>query len=123
MKKKIKKTIGQQIIESLQHFVETLESGADIEKTFRCHHVEVDAKPVIEPSKVVLATRKMVGASQTTFAKFMGVPVQTVRSWERGDEVPNDMAKRFMDEIRLKPDYWRTRLREMTVPKKRARAS
>ena len=33
------------------------------------------------------------------------------------------MAKRFLDEIRHNPDYWRTRLHDLTVPKKRARAS
>jgi len=42
-----------------------------------------------------------------------------VRAWEQGENIPIDIAKRFMDEIRHDPDYWRARLREIVVPIKR----
>jgi putative transcriptional regulator len=118
-----KKRIGQQIVESLQKFVETLQSGADIETTFNCHRVEIPAGPPPCDAKTVKNTRKMLGASQAVFAAFLGVSVQTVRAWEQDENVPSDIAKRFMHEIRLNPDYWRTRLGEMSVPKKRAAPS
>jgi len=119
MKKKTNKRLGQQIIESLQEFVETLKSGANIQEACRCRVVELDPKSAPANSTVVEATRKMIGASQRVFAKFLGVSAQTVRAREQGEEVLSDMAKRFMDEIRLNPDYWRTRLREVVKVKKR----
>ncbi len=123
MKKKLKKRIGQQLVESLQGFVEALESGVDIEKTFTCHHVKVNIDSMECEPQTVKQTRKMLRASQTVFAKFLGVSVQTVRAWEQGANVPSDIAKRFMYEIRLNPDYWTTRLRARIVLKKHAAAS
>jgi putative transcriptional regulator len=120
MKRKTKKRIGQQIVESLQKFVEKLQSGADIEATFTCHRVEVNVDSAAYDPQVVKKTRKLLRASQAVFAQFLGVSVQTVRAWEQGENPPSDIAKRFMDEIRHDPDHWRTRLREMLVPKKRA---
>ena len=114
-----KRTFGQELIERLQEFVETLESGADIEKTFRCHRVEVDGESPPAAPQVVKQTRKMVGASQAAFAQFLGVSAQTLREWEQGANEPGDIAKRFMDEIRLNPDYWRGRLAQVAVAKKR----
>jgi DNA-binding transcriptional regulator YiaG len=119
MKRKNKKSIGQQIIESLQEAVDSLRSGASIEETFTCHRVDVNAKPRVYDAQVVKDTRKLLRASQTVFAKFLGVSAQTVRAWEQGENEPSDMAKRFMDEIRHNPDYWRGRLRDIAIVKKR----
>jgi putative transcriptional regulator len=123
MNKKPKKRIADQIVESLQEFVETLQGGADIETTFNCRRVVIDAPSTEYDENVVKATRKMLAASQAIFAQFLGVSVQTVRAWEQGENVPSEIAKRFMDEIRHNPDYWRQRLREVVVPKKRKTAS
>jgi putative transcriptional regulator len=121
--RKKKKTFGQEIVERLQEFVDVLESGADIEKTFTCHRVEMPGAPSDIDPHAVKQVRTTMKASQAVFARFLGVSVQTVRAWEQGTNVPSEMAKRFLDEIRHNPDYWRTRLHEMTVPKKHARAS
>lgn len=118
--KRKKKRIGQQIVEGLQKFVETLQGGADIETTFNCYRIEKPAGPPPCDAQTVKITRQMIGASQAVFAAFVGVSVQTVRAWEQDKNVPSEIAKRFMHEIRLNPDYWRGRLREMSVPKKRA---
>ncbi len=123
MKRKAKKRIGQQIVESLRGFVEKLQSGADIETTFTCHRVEVNVGPTVYDPQVVKQTRKLLRASQAVFAQFLGVSVQTVRAWEQGENPPSDIAKRFMDEIRHDPEHWRTRLRELSVPKKKRAAS
>ncbi len=116
--KQSKKRIGQQIVESLKGFVESLQSGADIETAFNCHRVEKPAGPPPCDAETVKTTRRMIGASQAVFAAFLGVSVQTVRAWEHDENVPSDIAKRFMHEIRLNPDYWRSRLRTMSVPRR-----
>ncbi|MBI3464059.1 MAG: hypothetical protein HY000_13535 [Planctomycetes bacterium] len=75
----------------------------------------------LEPSKysaeMVRATRQLLQASQAVFARFLGVSVKTVRSWEQGINAPKDVAARFLDEIRRNPDYWRSRIRESIVVK------
>ena len=120
--KTTKKRIGAQIVESLQEFLTELQNGADL-SAFKCHVVEVN--PPAKPSDAELArkTRELLRASQTAFAKFLGVSAQTVRAWEQGENVPSDIAKRFMDEIRHDPAYWRTRLRAVVSTKKRVTAS
>lgn len=120
---KSKKRIGKQIVESLKEFVETLESDVGIEHTFNCRRVEVAFDSGQCDPQVVKKTRQMLRASQPVFAAFLGVSVQTLRSWEQGVNVPSDIAIRFMFEIRLNPEYWQNRLREMLVLKKRALAS
>jgi putative transcriptional regulator len=122
MKQKVKKRVGQQIVESLQEFVEALRAGADLE-TFTCRNVELAVERPVYDGETVVQTRKLMRASQAVFARFLGVSVQTVRAWEQEENVPSDIAKRFMDEIRHDPDYWRVRLREVTVPKRRVAAT
>ena len=73
MKKKTKKSIGQRIIESLQETVESLRSGASLEDTFTCHRVDVDVKPFVYDAQMVKNTRQLLKASQTVFAKLLGV--------------------------------------------------
>jgi putative transcriptional regulator len=118
MKQKTKKRIGEQIIDTLQEAVESLRTGATLDETFTCHRVEVNLEPTEYDPKVAKDTRKMLGASQSIFARFLGVSVQTVRSWEQGENVPSDIAKRFMEEIRYNPEYWRARLREAVNAKR-----
>ena len=93
MKTKTKKRIGAQIVESLQEFLAELQNGADL-STFKCRVVEV--KPPSKPAdaELVKQTRAALRASQTIFARFLGVSAQTVRAWEQGENVPSDIAKR-----------------------------
>ena len=123
MKTNKKKRIGHQIVDSLQEFVGTLQAGADIEREFTCHRVEVTVRPSDHDAGTVKQTRKTLNASQAVFARFLGVSIQTVRAWEQGENVPSGMAKRFLDEIRHNPDYWRRRLHEVMIPKKRPETS
>jgi putative transcriptional regulator len=66
---------------------------------------------------MVKKTRQALAASQTVFAKFLGVSVRTVRSWEQGINIPSDIACRFMDEIRRDPSHLTARLLAAIVPK------
>jgi len=123
MNKKPKKSIGEEIIESLKEAVEGLRSGIPLEEVLTCRRVEVAPRTTEYGTSDAKQVRQLLRASQAIFAKFLGVSVQTVRAWEQGENVPSDIAKRFMDEIRHDPDYWRKRLREVVVVKKRKLAS
>ena len=57
----------------------------------------------------VRATRRLLGASQNFFAQFIGVALGTVRAWEQGRNVPSGAAARLLDEIRLNPEFWKSR--------------
>jgi DNA-binding transcriptional regulator YiaG len=122
MKTKTKKRIGAQIVESLQEFLTELQNGADL-SAFKCRVVEVTAPSRPADAELVKQTRAVLRASQTVFARFLGVSAQTVRAWEQGENAPSDIAKRFMDEIRHDPVYWRARLRAIVATKKPVTAS
>lgn len=58
----------------------------------------------------VKRVRELLGASQVVFASFVGVNVDTVRSWEQGKRLPQRIANRFLSEIEADPSYWRRRI-------------
>jgi putative transcriptional regulator len=55
--------------------------------------------------------RELLGLSQAVLAQFLGVNVNTVRSWEQGKRPPQPIACQFLAEIEARPGYWRRRLR------------
>jgi DNA-binding transcriptional regulator YiaG len=55
--------------------------------------------------------RGLLGVSQAVLAQFLGVSVNTVRSWEQGKRPPQPIACRFLAELEARPGYWRRRLR------------
>jgi putative transcriptional regulator len=59
----------------------------------------------------------MLNVSQPIFARFLGVDVKTVRSWEQGLKRPSPIACRFMDELAFSPDHPHDRLRQMITSK------
>jgi DNA-binding transcriptional regulator YiaG len=61
-------------------------------------------------AKDIQTIRLELGCSQGAFAVFLGVPLVTLSSWERGKRVPSSMALRFLHELRSDPDYWRQRM-------------
>src|SRR6266700_4353432 len=111
----MKTTMGSKIVGRLREFTEALESGKTISDQFTCREVVLDLKPSHYGPDLVKKTRKLLGVSQSLFARFLGVSPQTVHAWEQGVNVPNDMACRFMDEIRLDPKYWIGRLNKIAV--------
>ena len=123
MKKQPSKTaLGQEIINRLQEFADALDNGDVLAEKFTCRTVEVKLQPTPYNPGLLKKTRTLLQASQATFAHFLGVSVQTVRAWEQGENVPSGIARRFMDEIRHDPDYWRKRLRAVVVPKRKKTA-
>jgi len=112
-----KPSIAEKIIEGLESFADALERGEDINKRFTCRKVVLNLEPTSYNSDLVKKTRDVLNVSQALFARFLGVATNTVCAWERGDNSPNDMACRFMDEIRHDPDYWRQRLLDVVTEK------
>jgi len=117
MKTTNKASVGARIIEGLREFSEALEKREPIAKRFTCRKVELQLQSTPCKPETVKTTRNLLGASQGMFAQFLGVSVKTVRAWEQGINVPSDIACRFMDEIRLNPDYWVERFKTSMVMK------
>jgi DNA-binding transcriptional regulator YiaG len=115
-----KPSLGQQIVASLQEFVEVLESGDKVEDLFVCRWVEAKEGSPRYTRETVQATRLLLRASQARFASLLGVAPRTVRAWEQGTSSPSEMASRFLDEIRYDPAYWRGRLRALSSSKAQA---
>jgi putative transcriptional regulator len=117
--KKLEKTgtVASEIIEGLREFAESLEQKESIAERFNCRVVALDLRPTPYDPALVKKTRELLRASQKVFARFLGVSVKTVCSWEQGVNTPSAMAGRFMDEIRANPAYWINRLLEVAVTK------
>ncbi len=118
----MKPALADRVLERLKGFTEALERGDAIPDRFTCRQIEINVKPAHYNPRMVRATRNLLGISQAVFAKFLGVGVKTVSSWEQGLQKPSSMACRFLDEIARDPKYWRKRLQE-SVRLKRPAAS
>lgn len=112
-----KRSVGSRIIERLEGFKNALQSGQKISERFTCRKVVLDLEPMPYGPEQVKQTRHLLNASQTLFAKFLGVSASTVRAWEHGTSVPSAMACRFLDEIRRDPEHWIERLKSAVVYK------
>ncbi|MCC5789167.1 MAG: helix-turn-helix domain-containing protein [Opitutales bacterium] len=51
---------------------------------------------VVNPDNDVTQARVQLGLTQETFAKLLGTPVGTIRSWEQGRRQPPPSAKVLM---------------------------
>jgi putative transcriptional regulator len=106
----MKSSVGKEMVRRLREFKKALENKEVISEQFTCKRLVLDLQPTPYEPAMVKKTRKSLGVSQALFAQFLGVSAQTVRAWEQGVNLPNDMACRFLDEIRADPKYWRHRL-------------
>ena len=105
-------SVGAEILEALEEVRDALESGEPLERRFTVRSYRFDFAPRDYNPDDVRSVRQLLGLSQTLFADFLGVDASTVRSWEQGTRPPSTMARRFMDEVALNPEYWRGRLRK-----------
>src|SRR5437867_2946322 len=112
-----KKRVAEELLAGLTELAETLETGGDVAAHFNCYQMRLDLRPEAYTPEMIKKTRRQLRASQTVFAKFLGVSAKAVREWEQGVTVPRAIACRFMDEIRRNPGYYVGRLRESVVPK------
>jgi putative transcriptional regulator len=105
-------SLGKKIVAGLRDFSAALKSGRPLSGQLTCRTVKLKLEPRAYRPATVKAARKTLHASQAIFAEFLGVSVKTVQKWERGEEEPQPIARRFMDEIVREPDRWRRRLLE-----------
>lgn len=110
-------TIAEELIAGFTELADALDAGGDIATKFNCYQMELDLRPKTYTPSMVKATRQRLGASQSVFAKFLGVSAKSISEWERGVGEPKAIACRFMDEIRRDPEHYIKRLRESMVPK------
>jgi putative transcriptional regulator len=108
---------GAKIVAALAEFRDALKEGARIEDRFTVKTVELNLQPRALGPDDVKRVRELLNLSQPLFAKFLGVDVKTVRSWEQGLREPSPMACRFMSEIASAPKFWRERLSRVTTAK------
>ena len=106
VKRKKEFDLGDEIIAALRDTNRRIALGLPL--TIR----DVSFTDVLEQcgAKEIQAIRVRLGCSQGAFAAFLGVPLVTLSSWERGKRTPSAMALRFLHEIKSDPDYWRGRL-------------
>ena len=109
--------LGRKIVDGLQEFSDALKSGKPVTEQLTCRKVELRLVPQRYNAELVKETRASLQVSQPIFAQFLGVSTKTVQKWEQGEEDPQRIACRFMDEIRHDVDRWRERLLECVVPK------
>jgi putative transcriptional regulator len=89
---------------------EGLESPRVTVRTYRLPPAPREYRP-----EDVKRVRELLGLSQAVLAGFLGVNVNTVRSWEQGKRAPQPIARRFLAEIEADPPYWRRRVGEVSA--------
>lgn len=107
-KTKKKFDLGDEVIAALRDTNRRLERGEPL--TIR----RVSFAGVVQKisPRGIQAIRTQLECSQGAFAAFLGVPLVTLSSWERGKRSPSAMALRFLHEIKCDPAYWRGRMAE-----------
>jgi putative transcriptional regulator len=96
---------GAEIVGALTELAEALERGEPEAARFTTKTVEV-ADPSRYDAAAVKATRLRIGASQSVFARLLGVSTVLVQSWEQGKRKPSRIARRLLDAIRANPQGW-----------------
>jgi putative transcriptional regulator len=104
---------GAEIIGALTEFRGALRAKIPLDQKFTVRTVELDLRSHEYGAEDVKKTRQILNVSQTLFAKFLGVDVKTVRSWEQGLKHPAPIACRFMDEIASSPEHMNKRFLQM----------
>ncbi len=74
-----------------------------------------EAPPIYRPQDVK-RVRELLGASQAVLAGFLGVNINTLRSWEQGKRPPQPIACRFLFEIESDIAKWRRRIMNEVSP-------
>ena len=111
---------GKELIGGLRELSDSLKRKERLSDEFTCHTIVLDFQPTQYNAASVKKVRKLLGASQSIFSRFLGVTVKTVQSSEQRQSTPRDVACRFLDEIRADRDYWLSRLRRMATPKQQS---
>jgi putative transcriptional regulator len=101
---------GKKILAAIEEATEILRAEGLESKRLTMRTYNVPSIPRVCRPGDVKRVRELLGASQAVLAGFLGVNVNTVRSWEQGRRLPQPIACRFLSEIESDPPYWRQRI-------------
>ncbi len=101
---------GTRIVAAINEATEILRTEGLASKQLTIRAWKVPPTPRAYEARDVRRVRNLLGASQAVLARFLGVNVNTVRSWEQGRRFPQPVACRFLAEIESDPTYWRERI-------------
>jgi putative transcriptional regulator len=106
---------GTKILAAIEEATEILRAEGLESKRLTIRTYKVPPTPRVCRPADVKRVRELLGASQAVLAGFLGVNVNTVRSWEQGKRLPQPIACRFLSEIESDPIYWRQRIGQGAV--------
>jgi putative transcriptional regulator len=106
---------GSRILAAIEEATELLQSEGRESPRLTVRTYKIPSAPRDYRPEDVKRVRESVGASQAVLAGFLGVNVNTVRSWEQGKRPPQPIARRFLSEIEADPGYWRRRILEESL--------
>ncbi len=75
-------------------------------------HRTVVIEPPVYDADHIRSVRERVNASQTVFARLLGVSAQAVQAWERGQSTPSGSARRLLEVVERFPGVARPLLRD-----------
>jgi putative transcriptional regulator len=101
---------GSKILAAIQEATELMRTEGLRSKRLTVRSYQVPEAPQAYLPVDVKRVRDLLCASQAILAGFLGVNVNTVRSWEQGKRRPQPIACRFLAEIESDPEYWRKRI-------------
>src|ERR1700722_16379226 len=101
---------GTKILAAIEEATEILRAEGLESKRLTMRTYNVPSTPRVCRPGDVKRVRELLGASQAVLAGFLGVNVNTVRSWEQGKRLPQPIACRFLSEIESDLPYWRQRI-------------
>jgi DNA-binding transcriptional regulator YiaG len=106
---------GSRILAAIDEATELLRSEGLKSKRLTVRTYRLPPAPRDYRPEDVKRVRELLGLSQAVLAGFLGVNVNTVRSWEQGKRPPQPIARRFLAEIEADPAYWRRRVGEVVT--------
>lgn len=96
----MKKTLGQELIESLGEALAHRRGKI----TLRTTRIEsLQAPPMLSASAIARLRAKQLHVSQPIFARMLGVSSSTLRAWEQGAKRPNGPARRLLQIVGKNP--------------------
>src|SRR6476646_9804744 len=97
---------GSRIVAAIEEATELLQSEGLESKQLTMRTYETGPALRSYDSEDVKRVRELLGASQGVLARFLGICIDTLRSWEQGKRAPQPIARRFLSEIESDPGYW-----------------
>jgi putative transcriptional regulator len=107
---------GSKILAAITEATEVLRTEGLQSKRLTVRTYKIPEAPPVYRPRDVKRVRELLGASQAVLAGFLGVNVNTLRSWEQGKRPPQPIACRFLFEIESDVANWRRRIMHELSP-------